>query len=95
MIPLLTREVAVGNIKIGGKSPLVLIGGPCAIESEKFTLKMASRIKKIADSLRIPYIFKSSYDKANRSSIRSYRGPVSSRDFGFWKKLRRNLKSRS
>lgn len=75
MMPLLTREVAVGNIKVGGKSPLVLIGGPCVIESEKFTLKMASRIKKIADSLRIPYIFKSSYDKANRSSIRSYRGP--------------------
>ena len=71
----LTREVSVGKLTIGGKSPLVLIGGPCVIESEAFTLKMASRIKRIAETLRIPFIFKSSYDKANRSSIRSYRGP--------------------
>jgi len=71
----MTREVHIGNVVIGGKSPLVLIGGPCAIESEKSTLQMASRIRKIAASLNIPYIFKSSYDKANRSSIRSYRGP--------------------
>lgn len=72
---LKTREIAVGNVRIGGKSPLVLIGGPCVIESEKFTLRIASRIQKIAGSLRVPFIFKSSYDKANRSSIRSYRGP--------------------
>jgi len=70
-----TRSVNIGTVTIGGKSPLVLIGGPCVIESEKFTLKMVSQIKKITDRLRIPYIFKSSYDKANRSSIKSYRGP--------------------
>ena len=74
MIPL-TREVPVGKITIGGKSALVFIGGPCVIESEKFTLRIASRIQKIARELHIPYIFKSSYDKANRSSVRSYRGP--------------------
>lgn len=75
MTPLATREVVVGGVRIGGKSPLVLIAGPCVIESEKFTMKTAARIKKIAQQLHIPYIFKSSYDKANRSSIRSYRGP--------------------
>jgi len=75
MSRLLTKEVAVGGITIGGKSPLVLIAGPCVIESEKFTLTLATRVKKIAEGLRIPYIFKSSYDKANRSSLRSFRGP--------------------
>ncbi|MFH1857641.1 MAG: 3-deoxy-8-phosphooctulonate synthase [Candidatus Omnitrophota bacterium] len=69
------REVVVGKVRIGGEAPLVLIGGPCVIESEHFTLKMASRIQKISQDARVPFIFKSSYDKANRTSIRSYRGP--------------------
>ncbi|MBN1871583.1 MAG: 3-deoxy-8-phosphooctulonate synthase [Candidatus Omnitrophica bacterium] len=69
------REVRVGNIKIGGDNPPVLIAGPCVIESEKDTIYHAQKIKKITDKLRIPFIFKSSYDKANRTSITSYRGP--------------------
>ncbi len=67
--------VEVGDIKIGGNNPFVLIAGPCVIESEKLALEVASFVKRICDGLEIPYIFKSSYDKANRTSIRSFRGP--------------------
>lgn len=68
-------QVTVGKIKIGKGCPLVLISGPCVIESEKLAITTAEKIKKIADKLKIPYIFKSSYDKANRSAVEYYRGP--------------------
>jgi 2-dehydro-3-deoxyphosphooctonate aldolase (KDO 8-P synthase) len=72
----LTREVVVaGKIRIGGRQPLALIGGPCAIENEKHALMTAEQLVTIAESRRVPYIYKSSYDKANRSSVNSYRGP--------------------
>jgi len=71
----MNKTVKVKNIEIGGKSPAVLIAGPCVIESEKSAIKHAGAIKEIADKLDFPFIFKASYDKANRSSIRSYRGP--------------------
>ena len=69
------RQVKVRDIKIGRGNPIVLIGGPCVIESEKSAIRHARAIKEIADKLGMPFIFKSSYDKANRSSIKSYRGP--------------------
>ncbi len=62
------------KIIIGDRQPLALIAGPCVIESEEFTLKMAAEIRKIGDRLSIPFIFKSSFDKANRTSIESFRG---------------------
>jgi 2-dehydro-3-deoxyphosphooctonate aldolase (KDO 8-P synthase) len=71
----MTREVAVGPIRIGAGRPLVLIGGPCAIEDEKHALMTAERLIKVAADKRVPFIYKSSYDKANRSSVNSYRGP--------------------
>ena len=65
----------IGNdIKIGEGQPLALIGGPCVIESADFTLKMAAEIKKVCDRLEVPFIFKASFDKANRTSIGSFRG---------------------
>ena len=67
--------VKVKDIEIGKGAPLVLIAGPCAIESERSTLAHAEKIKKIAERLGVPFIFKSSYDKSNRTSINSYRGP--------------------
>ena len=71
-----TREVAVGpGVTIGGGRPLVLIGGPCAIESEEHALMTAERLVAIAAGRRVPFIYKSSYDKANRSSVNGYRGP--------------------
>jgi 2-dehydro-3-deoxyphosphooctonate aldolase (KDO 8-P synthase) len=70
-----TRAVQIGDITVGGGRPLVLIGGPCAIEDEKHALMTAERLAKIADDKRVPYVYKSSYDKANRSSVDGYRGP--------------------
>jgi len=70
-----THEVRVGSITIGGGRPLVLIGGPCAIENEKHALMTAERLAVIAHDHGVPFIYKSSYDKANRSSIGGYRGP--------------------
>ena len=69
------QTVRVGNIKIGGGNPLVLIAGPCMIESRRHCLDAAKRLKSIAVRLDVPFIFKSSYDKANRLSADSYRGP--------------------
>lgn len=68
-------QVSVGKIKIGKRNPLILIAGPCVIESEKLCLETAKKIKEITQGLGIPFIFKSSFDKANRLSIDSYRGP--------------------
>ena len=69
------HPVTVGSIIIGEGHPLVLIGGPCAIEGEAFMLDVAARLRDITAKAGVPFIFKSSYDKANRTSIRSYRGP--------------------
>ena len=70
-----TRAVRIGSVVLGGGAPLALIGGPCAIESEKHALMVAERLQRITAEARVPFIYKSSYDKANRSSVRSYRGP--------------------
>lgn len=69
------QEVNIGSIKVGGKNPLVLVAGPCVIETEARTLAIAESIKKIAVNMNIPFIFKASFDKANRSSHQSFRGP--------------------
>jgi 2-dehydro-3-deoxyphosphooctonate aldolase (KDO 8-P synthase) len=66
---------SAGKIRFGGDAPLFLIAGPCVIESEAHAMKMAERLGEITSELRIPYIFKASYDKANRSSLNSFRGP--------------------
>ena len=68
-------QVAVGEVVIGGGQPLVLIGGPCVIESETHALELAGAILAIAERCRVPFIFKASFDKANRTSLRSFRGP--------------------
>lgn len=67
--------INIGNIKIGGNAPFVLMAGPCVIESFSATIEMAEKLRDITRGLGIPFIFKASYDKANRTSIRSYRGP--------------------
>ena len=72
----MVKEVVLNeDVKFGAGHPFVLLSGPCVIESEEHVINMAKKIKKITDELGIPYVFKSSYDKANRSSIDSYRGP--------------------
>jgi len=91
MTNLKTREVAIGRVRVGGERPLVLIAGPCVIESEAFVLKMAEAIQKVASSLRIPYVFKSSYDKANRSSVRSFRGPGLRKGLAVLRRVKKEL----
>lgn len=67
--------VKIGDIALGGGNPFVLIAGPCVIESEGQTTELAVRLVDLARRLRVPFIFKASYDKANRTSGRSFRGP--------------------
>lgn len=71
----MTREISIKNVTIGGNRPFALIAGPCVIETEQSALEAAERLKKITADLGIPFIYKSSYDKANRSSLTSFRGP--------------------
>lgn len=71
----MVKEIKIKNIKIGANNPFVLIAGPCVIESEESSLFHARKIKDICEKLDIKFIFKSSYDKANRTSLDSYRGP--------------------
>ncbi len=69
------KSVKIQDFSIGPGEPLTLISGPCVIESEEHALHMAGMLKELAQSLGIPLIYKSSYDKANRSSGQSFRGP--------------------
>src|SRR5271169_6951688 len=71
----IAREISIGSVRIGGNQPLVLIAGPCVIESEGHAMMMAERLAEIAANAKVPLVFKASYDKANRSSEQSYRGP--------------------
>lgn len=72
----MTNKVVLNdNITFGGNNPFVLFAGPCAMESEDILRRTAEGVKEITSKLNIPFIFKNSYDKANRSSIHSFRGP--------------------
>jgi 2-dehydro-3-deoxyphosphooctonate aldolase (KDO 8-P synthase) len=70
-----THQIRLEKMVIGGTAPFVLIAGPCVIEDEAKTLEMALFLRSLTDHLQIPFIFKASYDKANRTSINAYRGP--------------------
>jgi 2-dehydro-3-deoxyphosphooctonate aldolase (KDO 8-P synthase) len=69
-----TEPVRIGNHQVGGDAPLLWIAGPCVIESRDFTLRVADELRRLAEELRLPLVFKASYDKANRSSGKSFRG---------------------
>jgi hypothetical protein len=85
------KEVRIGPVTLGGRRPLALIAGPCVIESEGACLEVAAWLKELTRSLGIPLIFKSSYDKANRSSLRSYRGPGLDRGLKVLDRVKREL----
>ncbi|MDR1052286.1 MAG: 3-deoxy-8-phosphooctulonate synthase [Endomicrobium sp.] len=73
---IINKQIKINeNIILSNDSPIVIIAGPCVIESEKHAMFLAEKLKKITSDLKMPFIFKSSYDKANRSSFDSYRGP--------------------
>jgi 2-dehydro-3-deoxyphosphooctonate aldolase (KDO 8-P synthase) len=69
------QQFQIGEVMVGGGAPLFLIAGPCVIESEAHAMKLAERLTEIAREQKVPLIFKASYDKANRSSLQSFRGP--------------------
>lgn len=70
----MVRTQITDQLAVGDQCPLTLFGGPCVIESEEFSLKMATEIKQVCDRLGVNFVFKSSFDKANRTSINSFRG---------------------
>ncbi len=82
------RAVPIGRFSIGAGQPLVLIAGPCVIESEAHALRMAESLVKITAQARVPLVFKASYDKANRSSLYSYRGPGISAGLAVLRKIK-------
>ena len=86
------REIPLGSLRLGGGNPLFLIAGPCVIESEIHARVMAEKIAKIASDAGIPYIFKASYDKANRSSIKAFRGPGLKEGLRILDKIKSELK---
>jgi len=71
----MTQQIRIAKTVIGGKNPFVLIAGPCVMENEDMAFRHAEKIRDIAEKNKVPFIFKSSYDKANRTSIKSFRGP--------------------
>jgi len=87
---LMTNSFQVGDIHIGS-GDLFLIAGPCVIESEEHAIRMAEIIKGVARSLEFPFIFKASYDKANRTSVRSFRGPGLKEGWRILKKIKDQL----
>ncbi len=87
-----TREIPLHSLRLGGKNPLFLIAGPCVIESESHARKMAESVAKIAADAGVPYIFKASYDKANRSSSKSFRGPGAKEGLRILAKIKSDLR---
>jgi 2-dehydro-3-deoxyphosphooctonate aldolase (KDO 8-P synthase) len=84
-----SQQFALDSLKIGHGSPLFLIAGPCVIESEAHALHMAEAIAAVTRKLGLPYIFKASYDKANRTSLKSFRGPGLEEGLRILKKVRK------
>jgi 2-dehydro-3-deoxyphosphooctonate aldolase (KDO 8-P synthase) len=87
-----TREIALNSLRLGGNNPLFLIAGPCVIESEAHARKIAEQVARITADAGIPYVFKASYDKANRSSLKSFRGPGLREGLRILSKIKNELK---
>jgi 2-dehydro-3-deoxyphosphooctonate aldolase (KDO 8-P synthase) len=94
-MPIVSKEPRTiqisDNVRAGAGTALFVIAGPCVIESEAHALAMAGEIKAICGRLNLPFIFKASYDKANRSSVRSYRGPGIERGLKILDRIKKNV----
>jgi len=86
-----SQQFSIGNIRVGGENSLFLIAGPCVIESPDHCQFMARRLKVITLRLQVPFIFKASFDKANRTSLSSYRGPGMKEGLSILKSVREDL----
>ena len=87
----MSHEVDLGQFKIGAGHRPFLIAGPCVIESEQLVMDTAGRIAEITKSLGMPYVFKASFDKANRTSITSFRGPGLEKGLAVLAKVRQQI----
>lgn len=85
------KQVTLNDFKIGEQTGFVLIAGPCVLEDEAAAAEIASYLKELASKLRIPFIFKASYDKANRTSVRSYRGPGAEKGLKILKNIKEKI----
>jgi len=92
-MPIAPKEIKINQeLNIGGLNPIFLFAGPCVIESEDHAFFMASEINKVCQEIKFPFVFKSSFDKANRSSIDSYRGPGLKKGLEILHKIKKELK---
>jgi len=91
----MVKPINIGNLIIGGGSPLVLIAGPCVIEDYETTREIAGYLKETTDKLEMPFIFKASFDKANRTSVTAFRGPGLTEGLKVLEKSKENLAFRS
>ena len=87
----MTKQVQIGNVAVVGGAPLALIAGPCVIEDPARTLAIGRDVQRIAAKLGMPYIFKASFDKANRSSYQSFRGPGLTEGLNILARIKREL----
>ena len=85
------KQINMGNFVIGDKTEFVLIAGPCILENEETAMDIAQYLQKLTTRLKIPYIFKASYDKANRTSINSYRGPGAKEGLAILQRIKEKL----
>jgi len=85
------KRIKIDDFVIGGNAKFVLIAGPCVLENEAMAMDTARYLKKITTKLKIPFIFKASYDKANRTSINSYRGPGAKKGLAILRKIKEDL----
>jgi 2-dehydro-3-deoxyphosphooctonate aldolase (KDO 8-P synthase) len=85
------KQINIGNFVIGDNVKFVLIAGPCVLENEAVAMDTARYLQKLTAKLKIPFIFKASYDKANRTSIKSYRGPGAKKGLAMLKKIKEKL----
>ncbi|HUN55492.1 MAG TPA: 3-deoxy-8-phosphooctulonate synthase [Smithella sp.] len=85
------KKISIGDFVVGDNKKFVLIAGPCVLENEKSAMETARYLKKLTAKLKIPFIFKASYDKANRTSIKSYRGPGANKGLAMLKKIKEEL----
>ncbi|MCX7770225.1 MAG: 3-deoxy-8-phosphooctulonate synthase [Proteobacteria bacterium] len=86
------KKIGIGNFEIYSGCPVFFIAGPCVIEDESTTFKIAEDLKRIFEKHKVNFIFKASYDKANRSSLKSYRGPGLKRGLEILQKIKETLK---
>lgn len=88
----MTQPVRINDFLIGGHHPFTLISGPCVIEDKETPYQIASYLRELTDKLDIPYIFKASYDKANRTSIHSFRGPGLTEGLNILSQIRNDIR---